>query len=166
MGYELTTCRKVSHETCKEQSWRQRQWERGGRYWRNCIHCAGQAAKKKSNCCVVMVVHFEDLLDVSEFWRKKIENVTSSTVARHVRFVGFTTIVLSSFLSTWGHARWCIFLYIPLVSSSMARLTTPKRSQRIANKRVYFPECTTGWTPRIPILETGIPLPDQTQPSF
>jgi len=53
--------------------------------------------KKKSNCCVVMVVHFEDLLDVSEFWRKKIENVTSSTVARHVRFVGFTTIVLSSF---------------------------------------------------------------------
>ena len=44
-----------------------------------------------------MVVHFEDLLDVSEFWRKKIENVTSSTVARHVRFVGFTTIVLSSF---------------------------------------------------------------------
>ena len=53
--------------------------------------------QKKSNCCVVMVVHFKDLLDVSEFWRKKIENVTSSTVARHVRFVGFTTIVLSIF---------------------------------------------------------------------
>ena len=58
--------------------------------------------KKKSNCCVVMVVHFKDLLDVSEFWRKKIENVTSSTVARHVRFVGFTTIALSIFKAPQG----------------------------------------------------------------